>query len=579
MFKCDKCRHVSEVPFKICPDCSQRMQYTDAEIKDYLYLIHKAYSAKKYEVAVIGYRALADIGHTPSAVAYAKILEEGRLVPQDKESAAKYYYEAALENDAFAAYRYAHLVREADGRAYEFWLLYSAILGLDEAYPDVARLYSDKGDEVSANYYYALAADTDSVSAAMLAQRYYNGIGTDPSDANAKWYLEKLKLPALRLPLLTYKLRATAAEPPKPIMNAKTSGLAAHLTAKAKEYKYDRAYFNLVLMMSKSSNAHLATLGRLYTEGVGCEKDIYAALEILKRAASLGEIEAYKYLGGLYLRGELVPQNTDEAIDAYAAAAKLGDEDGYEIIADIYAEGEYTRRDLAKAIEYYDKASGLGNCSAYKKGEELKDERERFFESASEFTETNPALAFKNYAISAGMGYAPAYIKLAECYKRGIGTKSDRQRAFMWYEYAARGGDGEAFFELGLCYAYGIGTAFDYEKAIKTLNQAKNRGCELAEGEMLRLMENKRRSMAQSLYSASMRLLYQRKHELAKKILDACAELDYPKAVFSLGCFYEFGVGTSTDRDKAFSLYERAYKLGFNDRPQRVKHRILRSAR
>ncbi len=577
MFKCTNCSHISEAPFKICPICNQSVKYTEAQIRDYLYIIHKARKARKYEIAVSGYRALAEIGHTPSEIEYAKILEQGELVPRDIETAMQYYYSAASKNDAYAAYRYSLLLSKRSEGGARFWLLYSALLGEASAYPDVAEYYSSTGDEVSANYYYMKAADAGNKDCAVaLARRYYGGIGADPSDAHAKWYLESFKLTPLKLMRLAYKLRSVKSERPAPQSTPRVEGLAAALAKKAKELHYFTAYFNIVSMLSRESSEYLSILGVLYAEGIGCDRDTQKALDTLRRAASVGEISAYRYIANMYIEGNLLSRNTDEAIDAYTAAAKLGDKEAYELIGDLYHGGSHVRCDLARAIEYYDKAARMGNSSAYNKAEALKDEREDFFKKAEQVIDETPELSFKNYAISAGMGYTPAYERLARCYKLGIGTKKDRRRAFMWYEYAVRQGEDSALFDFGCCFSRGIGTAFDFDKAIKTLTLAKNKGDARAEGELIRLMENKKRALAKSLYSLSMRLIYKKKFATAKKMLDVCAELELPKAVYTLGCAYEFGIGTNTDRDFAFKLYERAYAMKFRDPRQEFKLKILK---
>ncbi len=580
MFKCINCSHIEELPFAVCPVCSAPSSYTEAQIRDHLYIIHKAIKSRKYEVAVSGYRALADIGHTPSEIEYAKILEQGELVPEDKEGAMHYYYSAACKNDPYAAYRYSRLIAERSASDAEFWLLYSAVLGSADSYAEVGSLYSEKGDEVSANYYYALAAESDNREcAALLAKRCYKGIGQDPSDEHAKWYLEKFKLPPFRLIPLAFKLRSVISEKPEPIKTARIENLTADLAQMAKERGYYTAYFNLISMMAWDDIGRLFTLGTLYAEGVGCDQNIERAQELLKRAASRGNVSAYRYLGDMHLSGIHVPQNIDEAVNAYTMAAKLGDPEAYELIGDIYHEGRCVRCSLSRAIEYYDMAAKLGNSSAYAKSEKLKDEREDFFKTGEQVIDEDAALAFKSYAISAGMGYSPAYERLARCYRYGIGTKRDRQRAFMWYEYAAKEGDAAALYGLGVCYARGIGTAFDFKKAVKTLMQAKSKGEPKAEAEIIRLMENKKRAMARSLYSMAMGLMYQKKFELAKKILDAGATLEHPKAIYTLGCAYEFGIGTETDRVKAFELYERAYELKFRDPRQGYKQRVLKIAK
>ena len=94
-----------------------------------------------------------------------------------------------------------------------------------------------------------------------------------------------------------------------------------------------------------------------------------------------------------------------------------------------------------------------------------------------------------------------------------------------------------------------------------------------------RLLENKRRHMSRSLFSSAMRLLYQRKFDPALKMLHACRLAENARGIYTLGCLYEFGIGTATDRELAFSLYEVAYSMKFRDPRQSYKQKILKMVR
>ena len=221
----------------------------------------------------------------------------------------------------------------------------------------------------------------------------------------------------------------------------------------------------------------------------------------------------------------------------------------------------------------------MGNGSARVKSDGLKDEREALFAEAEDAIDTDPERAFRCFAIACGMGHIPAYSRLAKCYLVGIGTKRDRQRAFMWYEYAVRMGDEAALYDLGLCYSRGIGVAFNFGKAVEMLTRAHRHADARAEAELIRLYENKKRAMSGSLFSAAVRLLYQKKFSLAKRMLDVCAEAEHPKAIYTLGCMYEFGIGTATNRELAFALYEQAYAMRFRDPRQTYKLKVLKMIR
>jgi TPR repeat protein len=65
----------------------------------------------------------------------------------------------------------------------------------------------------------------------------------------------------------------------------------------------------------------------------------------------------------------------------------------------------------------------------------------------------------------------------------------------------------------------------------------------------------------------------------ASCFLSLAVELEYPKAIYSLGCLYEFGMGVPTDKERAYAMYERAYSLLFRDPRSKFKLSILKRAK
>ena len=89
-------------------------------------------------------------------------------------------------------------------------------------------------------------------------------------------------------------------------------------------------------------------------------------------------------------------------------------------------------------------------------------------------------------------------------------------------------------------------------------------------------MERKKRKVSTSHLSIAIRLIYQGKTEIAKRYLEAAAYLENPKAIYTLGCLYEFGIGVNCDKQKAYNMYERAFSLLFRDPRSVYKLAILR---
>ncbi len=581
MIKCNECGHTADKFSIICPKCSNKHTLSRLEIEDALDEARAAMKKRDYEYSLEIYKALSDESVTDAEREYAIILEDGKLLVRDLDGAMKYFFEAAKKNDAYSAYRYSRLAARTSDKASDFWLAYSALLGCKDAFVPAAEHYSDMGDEETAGYYYSLAAHGDLTDAIVtMAKRYYGGIGCEKCDEYAKWYMDKLTLPPLHALKLAYKLRSVrAAMPPEPKFTTK-SRILRGLIRDAKKYSLKTAHLFLAELLAKEGTADaLFSLGALYAEGEACEVRAEDAIRLLELAVAKGSAEGAKYLGDIYTVGKLVPKNIEKALSYYEKAAGLGEGGAYEIMGDMFCEGRLVDINVAYAIEIYELGSREGDANCRAKATKLHEERESLYKEAKSSEKINAERAFECFGLSAAMGYLPAHKELARCFECGIGTKKNRRMAHLWYSLAVDRGDTDALFDLGRCYSRGIGTHYDFDKATEILSKAKRYGSTSAEGELLRILENKKRSMIRSLFSNGIRLIYQKKFEEAFELLSACAEVGYPEGTYILGCLYEFGLGTATSRAKAFECYNAAFDSGFRDPRQTYKLKILKMAR
>ena len=581
MIRCPACGHITEYTSPVCPDCGVRYKYDDKQIDEALEEISLAIESREFETALEGYHILADMGHTVAQREYATMLERGDIVAKDLDGAMHYFSLAALKNDPYSAFRYARLAERHSEETAGFWLHFSAILGCTQAYPVLADWLSRAGDEESANYYYALAAACDDTDAIVtLAKRYYNGIGAEKCDAYAKWYLDKLLLPPIHAIKMAYKLRGVKAEEPAAPALEDYDRMLRRLAIKAQKFGFKTAYHRLCQILSDRQDMQARMiLGMLYADGVGTRQDTKQALDLLCSAASHGNAEAYKRLGDIYVEGKLVERDTDSALKHYKNAAALGMTNAYEVMGDIFCEGKLVEKNISEAIRLYELGAAEGHESARTKADALLTKREDFFSRAVAMEQIKPEEAFKLYAISTGMGYLPAYSNLARCFEHGIGTKKDRPRAFYWYETAAKEGDTASLYSLGLCYSRGIGVAFNFKKAIEILKKASAAGTAEANDEIKRLYENKKAHMTRAMYALGVELIYMGKFEDAQKALMLCMKAKHGKAIYTLGCLNEFGLGIPTNREIAFKLYEIAFDLKFRDPRAVYKLKILKMAR
>ena len=346
------------------------------------------------------------------------------------------------------------------------------------------------------------------------------------------------------------------------------------LYEKAESFGFDTALMKISEMLAEKGDKDArATIGILMIEGRGCEKNITEGIDHLKHAARLDCMRAYNYLGDIYSQNLIVPRDMDAAMEYYEAAGDLGSPEAYELLGDICHDGTLVDLDIARAVDFYDLAARDGSESAKKKSDKIKVERQRLYEEALETQQNSQKEAFRLFAISCSMGHTEATYRVADCFYRGLGTEKNRKQAFLWYKEAATLGSLDAIFSLGLCYEHGIGTRLDFERAKDTFLKAEMLGDGRAHDEIINMMERKLAKFSRSIYSAAMRLMHQKKFKLAKSYLDIAAELSYPKAIYTVGCLYEFGIGVECDKDKAYELYETAYSLRFRD--PRAKYKLI----
>ena len=582
MIYCHNCKSTSEYTGPFCPSCKARFVLSEKEIENRISILKSAIDAKAHEVAVECYHILADCGITDAEREYAKILERGKYAEKNLDLAEEYYGRAARKNDKEAAYRYSRLAGRASTEAGRFWLIYSSILGYENSFADTAEEFSRLGLEEDAHYFFSLAAELGSAeNVVAMAERYYNGTGTERSEAHARWYMDKLALPPMYAIKLAYRLRRVPPkEPPRPILK-NYDALLSSLAGEAKE----RGYTEALTLLSKTRAERGAAdafsdLAELKLQAGG-EENVSEAIRLFEKAGSLGYAKAYLSLSDVWLSGRHTKADSERAMSALKSAGDCGASEGYKLLADIYLNGEITEKNVREALKYYEAAAALQNSEAKEKISEIKQEREKFYSDAKKAERYGTYdEAFSLAAISCDMGYLPAALMLGDLYARGYGVKVDRKNAFLWYKYAAENGLADALYPLALCYATGFGTRLDFELAKKTFILSEKAGVKEARKKIVALMERKLKKAADRLYSCAMRQIYQRKFSVAVDFLNTAKDAaHHSKAIYTLGCFYEFGIFLPCDKELAFSLYEQAYALGFRDPRANYKLKVLKMIR
>ena len=563
MIKCPKCQYISYYSGKKCSICGEDIIITQIDIDNARLVVSGAAHSGDKEDLYSSHRLLADIGEIDSQREYARYLESTDS-EENMDLAMRYYYMAAEGNDPRSAFHYSILAERTSDIAASFWLRYSAVLGYAEGFTRVGEQMLKAGMTDIAAYYFSEAASCDDTDAIVtMAKLYYEGKGVPASEAHAKWYLDKLSIPPIHAIRLAYRLRNVKSEDPPRIEFPDYSKYLRNLAAEAKNYGFMSAYFHLIKMLADRFDENATvTLGTLIFEGVGCKKNVSEAVSVLDNCIMHGNAAAALYLANEYRDGKYTERNIPLALDYYTRAAKLGYTAAYELMGDLYREGKLIDFDIARAIDLYELAGASGNHTARHKASELKAARRSYFDKGSAIIGSSGAVtvkdaeeAFRSLAISTAMGYPASHRLLAKCYANGFGTSLDRERAFYWYSKAVELSDEASRLPLALCYLRGFGTRLSYKKAIPLLKELAEEGDEIARNELFALYEKRMRKMIRSIYSQAMSLIHMKKFTEALALLHGSEELGYPKALYTLGAMYEFGLGTKSDRHKASAYY------------------------
>lgn len=218
------------------------------------------------------------------------------------------------------------------------------------------------------------------------------------------------------------------------------------------------------------------TLGSMYDNGRGVDKNKDSALDYYKRSAEQDNALAQCNYGGMFN-----VENGDylKAVEWYSKSAEQGCALGQFNLAIQYKNGDGVVEDISKTFEWYSKAAKQGYAPAQDCLGDMYREGEGVAQSYAE--------AFKWYSKAAEQGNASAQDYLGEMYRKGEGVTQSYAEAFKWYSRAAEQGYRFSQSALGLMYKYGDGVKQNKTKAVEWFRKAANQGEEVAQ-ENLKIM-------------------------------------------------------------------------------------------
>ena len=266
------------------------------------------------------------------------------------------------------------------------------------------------------------------------------------------------------------------------------------------------------------SREDLNSIGNMYHDAFGVERDYKEAKRWYEKSALRGHSIAYRNLGVLCEFGDGIEKNNCTAVKYYQQALDKGyreakkdmerlfnssDISGADLnsMGMLYECGEEIKKDFNEARRWYEKAVKKSHLNAYHNLGLL-------YEWGSGVEKNYPAAAkYYQQALDIDKDYAEAKEDLKRIffssnisgadlnaigmlyYQQGQGIKQDYKEAVRWCEKAAEKGLAVAHYHLGMFYEYGHGVTKNWETAKKYYSQALAGGYVQAEAAIKRLKE------------------------------------------------------------------------------------------
>ena len=146
-------------------------------------------------------------------------------------------------------------------------------------------------------------------------------------------------------------------------------------------------------------------------------------VEQMKKRMEFGDAEAIYNLGCWYYNGRYgLPQDHAKALELLHRAAKLGNAKSYYNIGIAYMRGDGVERNEKKAVHYWELAAMGGHATA------------RYNLGVFEVQAGNMDRVIKHHMIAAGCGYTVSLDLIKQMFMNGDATKDDYAKALRAYQ-------------------------------------------------------------------------------------------------------------------------------------------------
>ncbi|MGR5501972.1 hypothetical protein ACQKP3_14670 [Vibrio sp. DNB22_10_4] len=467
-----------------------------------------------FEKAYQLYLDSANQGNVFATDSLGRFYQYGIYVSKDMKKAFSYYKESGEQGHTEAQYRLGKIYRSGtlegekvtsiDFRVAREWYQKASEQGHSGALNDLGLMLAH-GQGGSIDYQAAfeiflnLAEGQYLTGQLNLAQMYEMGhINGNDFDKAFYWYNEAVKL------CQTEQLNGSlcgVAEVALGTLYEKGLGVSIN---------YSTAMNFYLDAVARDHLNGLTSIGKLYLNGLGVEKDVTIAKMYFELAITEHESdpEAQVQLGNLYETGNGVVQDRNKARNLYDMAAEKNHISAYTYIGD-FVENYQKMKWYRKAVEgyVYDPRAMLKIaelCSIINYNYCTEDERKTdwyqlasdagsidalFHIASTEYDFGYYDMAVESYKKAASRNHTEAALALAKIYSDDPIFKEDPEQAAFYALKSAELGSAEAQLRVALYYFDGYGMPIDYSATLLWLEKAHQQGIRQAATELGKLYE------------------------------------------------------------------------------------------
>lgn len=323
------------------------------------------------------YKKAAELGHAESQNMVGIYYARGIEVVQNQRLAAQWFEQSAQKGSSFGQYHLGAAYEGSQGvdrneEAAVFWYEKSALQGNYYAKHALAAMYKE-GRGVPADL---------GKAEALMEEAYLQGCPIIDNES------DKLLVPLADLYTLKYAgaYGAKLIEFYERLAEAQQDNNMWYEIGLAYETGYSSSLaIPLETDMGKAFYGYkqaveiggsvifeaIHKLGDCYRHGVGTERDIPKAVEVLEHAAEWNDPEALNVIGECYFSGEGVERNHDKTFEYCMRAAEQGHAEAQYNVGFCFENGCGAEPNMEKAMEWYGKSAELGFALAMEQLERI----------------------------------------------------------------------------------------------------------------------------------------------------------------------------------------------------------------